>query len=688
MKPEEHLRSQRSPAVFLPVQRQSTPPRAITEADTLPLPVIRKHTLLARILPAPVQHCLEQLFRSIQDPEPESWSRTLRQKALILKGQMLGWFPLVILLNALGMVFVVHADAYSLHTSTDGELFLWAGLLIIFAPAFLRLLSPLASRGERVGILCSTAISIYLVKVLLDPIQFLGYDEYLHWQTVNNIVTTGHLFSENSLLPVSPRYPGLEILTDAVSALTGLSTFIAGLIVVGLAHLLMTLALFFLYEQLTRSARVAGLATVLYMCNAGFFGFDSLFIYEALALALGVFVLFVLTHLETIGSGKRTLLLIACLTIGALTATHHVADFFFIGLLILWVCAHKLLRQPVLRSPLTLAALVGIGLAFVWVMCVARPVIDYLYEPVSSSVTQLEGILSGNSAARHLFIDYTGGHPTALWQRFMMLAALSLITLGIPFGAICLWHRYRRKAFIILLGMVALAYPITQAFRLTGESANIADRSSPYIFIAVGFVLALLITQVWPVRKLKWKQKAVLTTLASIIFLGSNMLGAGPTWVLLPGNYVVGDDARSIDPESIQAAEWTLTMLGPNNRIVTDRSNSLAMSTYGEQLIVTPQIDGGIYVSPVLYATNFAPWETTILCQAQVQYLVIDTRISTALPLKGYYFEEGEPEAANLTRPISRQALTKFSAVPQINRIFDSGDIVIYGVGDLTNASQ
>ena len=268
-----------------------------------------------------------------------------------------------------------------------------------------------------------------------------------------------------------------------------------------------------------------------------------------------------------------------------------------------------------------------------------------------------------------------------------MLSSVGLVTLGIPFSFLCIWRQYRYKVLPFTLGLLSLLYPFTQALRLTGESANIPDRSSPYIFIAVSFVLAILITQMWPTRKLKQMQTIWITIMVSLVFLGGNMLGAGPPWILLPSGYLVGDDGRSISLEGIQSATWALSHLGPNNRISADSTNSLLMGTYGDQRIVTPPVDG-VDVAPVFYATQFASWEVSILQSAQVHYLIVDLRLSTALPVKGYYFTGEEEPDINLIAPINRQALTKFDTVPRINRIFDSGNIVIYDVGELTNASK
>jgi hypothetical protein len=62
--------------------------------------------------------------------------------------------------------------------------------------------------------------------------------------------------------------------------------------------------------------------------------------------------------------------------------------------------------------------------------------------------------------------------------------------------------------------------------------------------------------------------------------------------------------------------------------------------------------------------------------------------LSTALPLQGFYYESDEPGAFHLASPISSEALTKFSAMPQINQVFDDGSIVIYDVGALTGQAS
>jgi hypothetical protein len=662
-------------------------------ANPMPHPVeeheaIPEVSSIQKLLPGFAQRLFGVVVTRAQAPEPEQWSNTLKMKAITTQTHVMGWFPILALLDALGLLITAFGCAYSVATSSDGQIFLWLGLAVIFGPSFFRLLSPIASRFERICIFCSVGLFAYFTKIILSPLHFIFIDEYFHLRTIDDIQRSSHLFSENSMLVVSPLYPGLEIVTNALQTLSGIDATTAGLIIIGFSRLVMLLSLFLLYEQITKSARIAGIATMLYMTNLGFFFFNALFVYETLGLAFGALIFFILARTETVDKGGRWLLFASWITTGALVITHHVSDFFFLGFLILWAIIHKWLRQPLLKSGAASTALVGIIFSIGWVVLIAQPVIVYLVSPMNDAIAGLTSVLSGVGTARHLFADATGGHPTPIWLRLLMLFSMALTVLSVPFGALCVWHRYRYKALPLMFGLLALAYPLTQAFRVVNDPAGISDRFTPYVYIAVGFALAIFISQMWPIRGLKWRQALTITIIAVIVFLGGNMLGAGPSWTLMPGDYVVGGDApRSIDTESIQAATWTLARLGPNNRVATDRTNRLLMGTYGQQRIITAP-DDKVDISPVFYSQKFEDWQVSILQGAHVRYLEVDQRLSTSLPLQGYYFDEGEPESENLSTPISQQALTKFNTVPHINRVFDSGDIVIYDVGALVNASK
>ncbi len=111
------------------------------------------------------------------------------------------------------------------------------------------------------------------------------------------------------------------------------------------------------------------------------------------------------------------------------------------------------------------------------------------------------------------------------------------------------------------------------------------------------------------------------------------------------------------------------------------------MSTYGDQRIVTGIADN-IDVTPVFFSSNLGSYEASILQKGQIRYLIVDLRLSRALPSVGFYFDPSEPDSFHHTVPINLKALTKFDTMSQVNRVFDSGNIVIYDMGGLINAPE
>ena len=667
-----------------PSHHASTPSQM--ESLDITSPSHRASTLSQKALgklPVSVQKGIGAILIRARDPQAEV-SYIEPQKAKEIQAQTWGWLPILALTDALGVLCMAHAFTSARLGLPGADFFFWFSLLLIFVPSTVRLLSPTASRFERISLLCMVAICFYLVKLTNSPLYFSGYDEFLHIRTAEDIASSGHLFTGNSLLYVSPFYPGLEIVTNALSGLSGLSIFSAGITVVGVAHLLMILSLFMLYELLTKSARVAGLATILYMASPSFLFFDALFAYESLALPLAALVLFVLARHETSKSGRLGSMLVAWIILGATVVTHHLTGFILDALLLLWAGIYVLQRGIHLRqSNVVPTALFGLFISLVWASLWGNPVSEYLSSYVFSAVTEIRQILAGASSARHFFV-YTSGQAVPLWQRFTAISAVGMISLVLPFGLLCLWLRYRSNALAWMFGIVSLFYPISHLFRLTYYAEDIPGRSAAYIFIPLAFVLALFITQFWPTRRLSWKQISLITCAISVVFLGNVTLGSGTASDLMPGPYIVIADGRSVEPEGIQAATWTFSHLGPNNRVATDRVNQILMSDYGDQRLVVADVDK-VDIASIFFSPSFGYDAVATIRQGQIRYLVVDLRLSRALPLVGFYYEVEEPGRFQRTTPIDRQALMKFSTVSQINRLFDSGDIVIYDVGAFTN---
>ncbi len=621
-----------------------------------------------------------------------------------------GWLSLLTLLCALALLITAYAFTDARNGGSGINTLFLPALLLMFAPIAVRLLLPTTPRVERVYLLCVIGVACYLVKVIANPTYFSFYDEFLHWRTVDDIARSGHLFTPNALLPVSPYYSGLEIVTNALSTISGLSSFYAGLVVIGMARLLMVLALFALNEQLLTSARVASLATLLYMINPHFLLFDAQYGYESLALPLATLMLFALsphqsvsvrlTRLEPLASlvkfskasrndlhhDLRWITLTAWLVLIAIVFTHHVTDFFFDALLIVWTIIYACKRlTPLYRSTLALTTVFALGLSVASVQG-TNPVVGYLTSFMGIALSELGHIISGTGSAKQLFVSYSGP-ATPLWERLLTIASMGLIVTCLPFGLLCLWKRYRANALVYTFGIFSLLYPVSQAFRLTNSGSEVADRAAAFLFIPIASVLAVFVVQFWPVNRLRWFHIAVLTGAMSLVFIGSVVLGVGPSSALLPGPYEVIADTRSIEPQGIQAALWTRVYLQPDNRVAADRINQILLGTYGDQRVVT-SIEDNIDLSPVFLSPSMNDEDRALLQQADVHYLLADMRLTRSLPLLGYYYEMDETDAFHHKTPIDAQAFAKFSMSPQVNRVYDGGDIVVYDVGGLSRAPE
>jgi hypothetical protein len=566
-------------------------------------------------------------------------------------------------------------------------LLFWAGLLLLFVPTALRLLAPDIARHERIGLVMLLGIGLYLVKVLHSPLSFTFSDELQHWRTADDILHGGYLFAENPLLPVSALYPGLENITVALAELSGLSLFAAGLLVLGAARLVGMLALFLFYEQVGGSARLAGIAALLYVANSNFLFFDAQFAYESLALPLTLLVLYAAARRALDQDSSRVgLTLVILLGLIAVVITHHVTTYALAAFLLAWALLASARRRErwAALHPRGLA-LLAVVLGLTWLVYAATLTTKYLFPQLGGSLTQLIQLIAGEAVGRELFRAPTG-QVSPLWEQLVGYAAVALILLGLPFGLIRIWRRQRDNTIALTLAAGTLAYPLSLAMRLTERGAEASNRSAAFLFVAIAFVLAVWVAEQPMSHRFGRRWPLAFGTWATIIFLGGVTVGWPPPWARLPGPYLPAADTRSIEGQGLAAAEWARAFLGADNRVIADRTNRLLMGAYGEQRPVTGYADR-VNVSQVFLAPQLGPAERQVLRAGRVRYVVVDRRLSNGLPAAGIYFERGEAPGSQRTTPIDPAALAKFEDLTGVSRLFDSGDITIYDVGALNRES-
>lgn len=626
--------------------------------------------------------------------------------AIVTKNKW-GWLPTLSLVGALGLLSVAFGYSLARNGAEWAPVLFWFGLLMIFAPIAARLLHSEADRAERIGLVGVMGLGLYLVKVLHSPLNFTYHDEFVHTRTVTNILNSNHLFQENPTIPVSPLYPGMHIITDALSSMSGLDVYAAGLIVMGLARLLIVIALYMLYEEISGSQRIAGIATIIYMANPTFLFFNAQFAYESLALPLATLTLFAVARRNGLtGSRRLTINLLVILGALSVVTTHHLTTYALIAFLGIWAAFSFGVKffaakngsntAPVATSRLGAlwqrfgpeasgsnpggAAVLTIVASITWLVQVANFTVGYLAPVLREAIIEIVRLILGEASGRQLFKGSTG-QVAPLWEQLTGFGAVGLLLLALPFGLLFVWKNLRHTPLALALAFAALAYPASLAMRLTTAGWEVSNRTSEFVFVAVAFVVACGINKVWEMGRAGAKWTVPLVAVMSVIFLGGVIVGWPPA-ARLPGTYLVSADTRSIEPQGIAMARWSKDNLGVNNRIAADRINGLLMLSYGQQHTVM-NVGDGVNVGPLFISNEFGKTQQEVLDRGRISYIVVDYRMTRDLPLLGIYFENGEPNSGQHKKPIDPAMLAKYDNIPGVRRVFDSGDIIIYDVREL-----
>jgi hypothetical protein len=562
------------------------------------------------------------------------------------------------LVTAFGMLLISVSYTTSRAAWGGAEPLFWLGFVFIISPALIYLTSSLPGRGERQAILVVLALGLYAVKVFYNPTFFSFGDELQHLRSTQDLLAFGRLFEPNPILPVSPSFPGFESVISAVVSLSGLSIFQAGLLVVGMAKVLAVLALFALYELLSGSARIASVGVLLYVSNPHFAFFDSQFAYESLAIPLVAFALVVIARRSMLKEhGHWTLLPIGLLGILAVVITHHVSSYVLLLVLLIWSVVSVLDTSWEPESGRLMAiTLFTLAAIVLWTWFVAFGTLNYLVSPLRSGIDNLANLISGEAAARPLFHSVP---PPPIWTRVASIASVVLVLLALPFGLLRIWRAGGMSALVVTLALLASSYPFVQALRFSSATLTFATRGTAYVFLGVGFVAALAALSVWGATRRAHIAQVLMVPVMAVVFIGT-MASNLSAWKL-PGGYQANLYTHTIGFEGLALADWARNQLGPDHRFGADDPNTLLLGSYGRQRPITQQRDGVSLADRLFLASSFGQFEQDLIKRLEVQYLVVDGRTRTRLLIPG-------------SSPLRSQV----DAIAGVNRVYDSGDVVVY----------
>ena len=600
----------------------------------------------------------------------------------------LGAMPLLALSAAAGLILVALGNTASREGLASAQPLFWGGLVVIYAPIALRLLSTSASREERLALSVLLGVALYLVKILYSPTAFTLHDELATWRQTSDFLETGHPLSPNSLVTGYAGFPGLEAISAALSNLSGLAIFPSGTIVIGIARLLLMLGLFLFFERATGSPRAAGIGIAIYVCNPSFYYFDSQFAYESLALVIAAAILLVALqwterNVAPGGWNWPGMAVATALFAATLAVTHHMTSYVLTLFLAAWTAIAAIAAKRIRwgTGPLIATLMVG-GAAFLWFFLEARQVttseLGSVFEQTIESVVHL---ITGESGSKTLF--QSAGQTNTTAARILGVASIVPLLAVIPLGLWRTWRGREENPLWRALALVALLYPAALLLRLTQAGTETSQRASEFVFVGLAFICGLLISErTWRGSRASEAAKAGgATALLTVIFVGGLIIGESPA-TRQPGSFVVGGESRSITPQGGSAAAFAAHKLPVGSRVIVDRPNSTLLASYGRLERVTGSI-GGISVWRVFFTRRFDEIDQRVISNDAIDYIVVDRRLSHETPLGGYYFDRSESGANKYLRPISAVSLRKFNDTGGLSRIFDNGAIAIYDTSGL-----
>jgi hypothetical protein len=110
---------------------------------------------------------------------------------------------------------------------------------------------------------------------------------------------------------------------------------------------------------------------------------------------------------------------------------------------------------------------------------------------------------------------------------------------------------------------------------------------------------------------------------------------------------------------------------------VADRTNRQLLGTYGDQ-DMAPE---GPSAQILLSTQSVVPRQ--VIAQMSIDYVLVDRRLTTAVPLAPGYVWPGETGGVPYSAPLDPAALAKFDTMSDASLVFDSGDIQIFDVSGI-----
>lgn len=454
--------------------------------------------------------------------------------------------------------------------------------------------------------------------------------------------------------------------------LTGLSVYPAGIILAGVARLVMLASLFLLFERVSGSARAAGLGVAIYAGNFNFLYWSAQYSYESLALPLLLMTMMALAEREVAPKAAlRAWGVPILLAIAAIVVTHHLTSYATVGFLVALTIAYWFVQRswrPPNPWPFAVAAATMAGL---WLLVVASSTVGYLTPVLSSAWDAIGNTIGGEDEPRALF-EGSGPtvEPTPLVGKAIAVLAVLLLAAALPFGLREIYRRHMKKPFALIFAIAAVVFFGTLALRLAPLAWETGNRLSEFLFVGLAFTLSCAFAAALSRFRDQIHWRLTAAGAIALIFIGGAISG-WPWDSQLAKPMRISADGRTLPSPSLSAAEWSRDHIEDGRFAATNAGAGLLLVP-GEKVAMAgskPAIEN------VLDAESFEGWELPLLRRHRLRYVVADRREASADTLRGHFFDTEEPNSETWKE---RSTTAKFNQVPGVSRIYSNGAITIF----------
>ncbi len=587
--------------------------------------------------------------------------------------------------TVLGVVVGCLLVAVSFNLAHDGsemryEVF-WVGMLSAVLPIAARLLAQDVCGRERQLLILLLGLVTYVPKFLRNPGAPLLFDEIAHWSQAERLARTGSLYEHNIVSAIG-SYPGLHFATEIVRVMSDASVWQSGVAVVLAAHVVSLFGIVRISMAAGFGDRLGAAAALLYALNPGFLYFTTLYAYESLAIALQIWT--ITAAVEAVRSTQlhvaRAWQVVGVLLMTSIAVTHHLTSLLLAAFLVLAIClSFGSSSGSVVRRRIAPLLVVSLLLNPAWIAWHDPSIISYLLALPLEGVNQLAAVVKpedlaevGGEASGSRGIFRGSGLP--LYETLAAVLAVLVVNLLALLGVWQARGRLSEPMFRWLVAVAAL-YPLSVPLVLTSAGAPAAHRSWPFTWVflaplvAAGLLLVVDAARSWlfpPVGR-------PLAILIVAVVLVGNTASEVHEEARFPGTFVAGSDARMLSSEVLELAAWLRQQPAPRS-FISDIYTGNILAGYGR----------------ARYAKKFPTWDLLFypsqpeprvldnLRSADVEYLVVDRRVSEVIFRGGYYVDRNEPLAGERAGPIPVAALDKLDELTWADKVYTSEHYDVY----------